>query len=136
MSTQPADFGGLEWHKPTYRAVLIVSINAKKADDLYRRDDPKALRAKAVEMARRLRAQGGVRHTEAVVLNRWWPDPATPDSPHRPQPPTAAPWKPCGALVVVEADSDRTLEEYVRRVLEAAKAVDQNAMEFLGTDNW
>lgn len=136
MSPQPADFNGLAWHGPAYRAIVIVSIHTRKAEELYRNRDEKGLRQRAKEMAVALRNQKGVRHTEAVVLNRWWPDPPTPRDPHKPQPPTAAPWKPCGALVVVEADNAEALEGYVGLVLKAAKAVDQNAMEFFGTDNW
>ena len=136
MSTRPEDFVGLVWHECVHRAILIVSINAKKAGELYERGDPKALRVKAVAMAEKLRGQRGVRHTEAVVLNRWWPDPPSPRAPHQPEPPRKAPWKPCGALVMVEASKAEDLEKYVRALLEAAKAIDQNAMEFMGTDIW
>jgi hypothetical protein len=87
-------------------------------------------------MAQAVRGQPGVRHTEAIVMNRWWPDPPTRRAPNEPQPPHKAPWTPCGALVIVEASAAAALDRHVRGVLNAARAIDQEAMEAFGTDIW
>lgn len=134
MSAPPED--GFAWQRCVYKAVLVISIHADKARKLYERGDVEGLRKAAREMATRVRGLPGVRHTEAVVMTRWWPDPVDPKAPHQPLPPSRAPWQPCGALVMLEAEERGHLDRYVRDVLEAARSVDQNGMEFMGTDIW
>jgi hypothetical protein len=133
MSAPPED--GFDWQKCLFRAILFISIHEDKAKRLYREGNIDGLRKSAVEMATTVRGLRGVRHTEAIVMTRWWPDPAR-GAEHRPLPPSAAPWQPCGALVMVEAEDKGTLDRYVHGVLAAARSVDQNAMEFMGTDIW
>ncbi len=110
-----------------YRAVVLVSLNQKKADGL----DQLALRRRVMELAAALRSQRGVRLVEAVLYADW-KDEFGEFKELKGQPP----WRPRGALVFLEDKDEGQLSKNIDAIYGVAKKFDQTLMRLTPIDGW
>ncbi len=111
-----------------FKAVVLVSLGQQKVKSLL--SDRPALEKRLSEMAKELRNQRGVRYIEGVFIRDWRSDAQGIEK---------APWKPAGALVVLEARDEKRLQENIKTMWDVAKRFDQEIMvlEPLGdVDMW
>ncbi len=102
-----------------HRVVLLVSLGDAKVNELRKK---KKLETSIRNMARTLRRRRGVRHIEAVAFRNWRE--GTRISNDR------APWKPHGALIFVEADT----EDHLTRAIETIWGVASKFAQGLDPD--
>ncbi len=108
-----------------YRAILLVSLGKEKLDGLW--SDRVELEGRVSKLAETLRNQRGVRHIEAVIIQNWRSDS---------QGINRAPWKPAGALVFIESQSESGLQKIIDNIWNVAEEFDQEVMELNGIDSW
>ncbi|MBI4279526.1 MAG: hypothetical protein HY660_13825 [Armatimonadetes bacterium] len=116
-----------------HRLMMLVSIGQNKVKAFLDRKDRKGLEKQAVELAKALRGQPGVRTTDVFLFKFWWTDSKTIagwKSTTRP------PWTPYGALVCLEARDDDTLQKYAANIWKVATEFDQEGMGAEGVDSW
>ncbi len=102
----------------------MVSLDDHKVNG----PNPEEWTRKARAMAELLRPLAGVRQVEAIVF-RYWREGKSKiyDAP---------PWRPVGALVIVEGKDEQDLETNVEAVWTTAGQIDQRGVVTRAVDNW
>ncbi len=116
-----AEAQGRSIYRDKFKAVLVVSASQKKLAGMAK---PQRERL-AITMAARIRTIPGVFATQPVLFESW-------QDPEIPSPP----WRPDGCVVFVEAKDSNAVEEAIKAVYAAAKAVDQGMMRLTPIDGW
>ena len=113
-----------------HKAIVLVSLGQQKVAANLEGGKREELKKKLLPMAKDLRSQPGVRHIEGILIQNWRSDS---------EGIARAPWKPAGALIVLEARDEERLQKRISNLWDAAKKYDQEIMvlEPLGDlDSW